>query len=72
MSVTQDLFTLKNKSALITGATGSLGKVICHTLCELGADLYIVDLKFSRLEELGINSVKISSRGCSNCMQFGT
>ena len=53
MSVTQDLFTLKNKTALITGATGSLGKVICHTLSELGANLYIVDLKFSRLEELG-------------------
>lgn len=52
MSVTQDLFTLKNKTALITGATGNLGKVICDTLCELGADLYLVDIESSGLEEL--------------------
>ena len=52
MSSIQDLFSLNNKTALITGATGNLGKVICDTLCELGADVYLVDIESSGLEEL--------------------
>ena len=52
MSSIQDLFSLKNKFALITGAAGNLGKVICDTLCELGADVYLVDIQSSKLEEL--------------------
>ena len=48
----QDLFSLKNKFALITGAAGNLGKVFCDTLCELGADVYLVDVESSGLQEL--------------------
>jgi NAD(P)-dependent dehydrogenase (short-subunit alcohol dehydrogenase family) len=37
------LMSLNGRRALITGATGSLGKVMADTLAELGADLVLVD-----------------------------
>jgi NAD(P)-dependent dehydrogenase (short-subunit alcohol dehydrogenase family) len=46
----KDLISLKGRRALITGANGSLGKVICDTLAELGADLILVDRPNSDLQ----------------------
>lgn len=43
MSTIKELSNLKGKRALITGATGHLGRVIAETLAELGADLVLVD-----------------------------
>jgi len=43
---------LKGRRALVTGATGHLGMVICDTLCELGADLILVDRPGSDFETL--------------------
>jgi NAD(P)-dependent dehydrogenase (short-subunit alcohol dehydrogenase family) len=37
------LMSLRNRRALITGATGNIGRVIALTLAELGADLLLVD-----------------------------
>jgi NAD(P)-dependent dehydrogenase (short-subunit alcohol dehydrogenase family) len=37
--------SLKNKKILITGAAGSLGKAISQCLLELGAKVYLVDIK---------------------------
>lgn len=43
MNTINSLMNLKGRRALITGATGELGKVMADTLAELGADLVLVD-----------------------------
>lgn len=43
MSSIKNLMSLDKRRALITGATGSLGRVMADTLAELGADLVLVD-----------------------------
>jgi len=51
MSSIKELSDLSNRRALITGANGNLGRVFADTLAELGADLYLVDLPGTNLEE---------------------
>lgn len=43
MATIKQLSNLKGRRALLTGATGGLGRVMADTLAELGADLYLVD-----------------------------
>ncbi len=45
---------LKGRGALITGASGQLGRVFADTLAELGADLILVDLDLNQLASLKI------------------
>ena len=52
MSSTKSLFDLNNKKAVVTGATGNLGKVICDTLSEFGAEIYLVDIDLFKLKDL--------------------
>jgi NAD(P)-dependent dehydrogenase (short-subunit alcohol dehydrogenase family) len=47
MSRIAELLKLKGRRALVTGAAGSLGRVIAETLAELGADLILVDQEVS-------------------------
>lgn len=49
MTTIKELINLKGRRALITGASGSLGKVIAETLAELGADLILIDRPNSEL-----------------------
>lgn len=51
MSNINEMIDLRGKRALITGAAGGLGTVICQTLAELGADLILLDREESNLEE---------------------
>lgn len=44
MTTVATLMSLNGRRALITGATGKIGRVIAQTLAELGADLLLVDL----------------------------
>ena len=52
MSTIKELSNLRGRRALVTGATGNLGKVIANTLAELGADLILVDQPGSDFESL--------------------
>lgn len=59
------LLNLKGRRALVTGATGHLGQVICETLAEMGADLILVDLpgaKFKKLQSSLKKKWKIKSQ----------
>ncbi len=69
MTTLKELMNLKGRRALITGATGGLGKVIADTLAELGADLVLVDRPGSDFESLSTTlvecwDVKIQHRFC--------
>lgn len=48
----QDLFNLKNKVAVITGATGYLGTSISEALAESGADVYITSKDEKKCEKI--------------------
>jgi len=69
MTTLKALMDLKGRRALITGATGHLGRVMADTLAELGANLVLVDragAEFQQLsEELGGRwGINVQSRSC--------
>lgn len=55
MATIKQLIDLKGRRALITGATGLLGRMMGDTLAELGADLLLVDLPGSKFESLELS-----------------
>lgn len=59
MSTIKELMNLKGRRALLTGASGGLGKVIASTLAELGADLILVDCDGCNLSEMGAGLEKM-------------
>ena len=69
MTTIKELSNLSGRRALITGATGRLGRVFADTLAELGADLILVDrpdsdfmvLKQELIERWG---VQVENRIC--------
>jgi NAD(P)-dependent dehydrogenase (short-subunit alcohol dehydrogenase family) len=52
MTSIKELMNLKGRRAMITGATGGLGRIMAETLAELGADLVLVDRPQSDFLEL--------------------
>ena len=58
MSTINELSDLSGRRAIITGATGGLGKVFADTLAELGADLILVDLPSSDFQTLSKSLIK--------------
>ena len=69
MTTIRELSNLNGRRALITGATGNLGKVIADTLAELGADLVLVDRPGSDFTTLTADlierwGVKVEQKDC--------
>ena len=69
MTTIKELSNLKGHRALVTGATGGLGKVMADTLAELGADLVLVDRAGSDFDNLSANlterwDVKVEHQVC--------
>ncbi len=69
MTTIKELSNLTGRRALITGATGGLGKVLADTLAELGADLILVDRPGSAFDGLRENlierwGVKVECQAC--------
>lgn len=58
MSTIGELSNLQGRRALITGATGALGRVMADTLAELGADLVLVDRPGSDFDGLRASLAK--------------
>ena len=58
MSTLKELSDLSGRRALITGATGGLGKVFADTLAELGAELILVDLPGSDFQTINEDLIK--------------
>lgn len=52
MATLSTLTSLAGKTALVTGAAGHLGRTICETLAELGADLLLVDRAQAPLDDV--------------------
>lgn len=52
MSLIRELMSLTGRRAMITGATGHLGRVVAETLAELGADIVLVDRPGSDFDPL--------------------
>lgn len=52
MTTLKALMNLRGRRAMITGATGNLGRMMADTLAELGADLLLVDLPGSDFDSL--------------------
>jgi NAD(P)-dependent dehydrogenase (short-subunit alcohol dehydrogenase family) len=46
-----DLFSLKNKTAIVTGALGLLGKKHCEVLAQAGANVVVADINESAAEQ---------------------
>ena len=51
MPLGKELFNLKGKAALVTGAALGLGRSFARTLAEAGADVAIADINQERLPE---------------------
>jgi NAD(P)-dependent dehydrogenase (short-subunit alcohol dehydrogenase family) len=60
----EQLMDMSGRTALITGASGCLGRVICETLAELGADIIATDRPGGQLEKLAGSNAAIKPVFC--------
>lgn len=58
MATFHELSNLKGRCALITGAAGGLGQIFTETLAELGANLILVDIPGTNLDEIAETTIE--------------
>lgn len=66
MKTIAELMNMEGRRALVTGATGGIGRAIAQTLAELGADLILVDRPGSDYGHLTQEIEKFSPLGVMN------
>jgi len=72
MRTVQELMTLKNRVAIITGGAGHLGSAISEALAEVGADIVIIDLVKNACEQKANQlSDLYNIRAMPLCMDLG-
>lgn len=59
--------TLKDRVAIVTGATGHIGRAICHVLAEYGACIAVLDIGASACENL---CAELEKQHGTKCMPF--
>lgn len=64
---TDDMFSIKDKVVIVTGAAGLIGKVYCDTLASAGAHVILCDLKQETCQPL---AQKLSKQYDVQCMAF--
>ena len=52
MKTVQELMSLKNRVAIVTGGAGHIGAVFCETLAEMGASVAVVDVRHDKYEQM--------------------
>ncbi|MBN8575449.1 MAG: SDR family oxidoreductase [Cytophagales bacterium] len=62
MQYLETLFSLKNKTALVTGGTGVLGRALCSSLARAGASVVIVGRRKEAAEQLALEIVNSGGR----------
>jgi NAD(P)-dependent dehydrogenase (short-subunit alcohol dehydrogenase family) len=66
MSKIQDKFNLTEKTAIVTGGIGLLGKEFCRTLAEAGAYVLVADIDQNKVRQYAqeLNSAGYKAEGC--------
>jgi NAD(P)-dependent dehydrogenase (short-subunit alcohol dehydrogenase family) len=58
-----ELFSLKNKTAIVTGACGLIGREHCRALAEAGANVIVADVNENVCEAFALSLAKVSPFG---------
>lgn len=68
MSYIEELFSLKGKTAVVTGGTGVLGNVMCEALAKAGAYVVIIGRRkdageevAKRIQKFGGNAIAVAA-----------